>query len=618
MREFIYSMSAPWECLRCGRIFNDLTYITCVGTCQVCFETEMAAEKEQEHQRAMRDLQERQVALLESLMTTGAREDARAVPIPDVAQPEELGVEIKTAAPHGDRAADVGSGHEHRQVLERWTQMLEEMIEPEDQVAQMVLYEAALEDFEKRGIDLAELQDIDDRRRCNKIVKMARKALREASDDVRRDLKAFKDAYDAYSQSFERGCEPFTLRPSPPWVPNDDAPKWIPGEPLPPWDSRPSPEWVPGVEPQLDLLPIPGRPREVPPPGPRPSFNQLRWPGHKYAQTASDTIYHPEEVLFENATVELLVELGHERTQAQAIIQADGQPFVNGEGHTGRYVDVNPDNGWPITIDNVPSIEGTGRRFPRGHERRRRVRDEAERWDICRAYEQALRDWAVDTKAYDAYLQAVSEWEAASRRATTENERIMAEGYPRQLLAFQEAEARRKDEWREACKVHVINEENRRAIWQRKCEEHQKAEARRKEDWEKESRAFADREDRRKEQWEDACRKHEDAEKNRLNAWIAEWRGFAATVKAHGEAINAFLDEHPDVETLRGKVNAERDLAKLKQSLLPPGMDFPDDSATEPSGKRGRAEHASQEAGPRKQSGATKRAAAKKKGRKKD
>lgn len=83
MRDLIHSMRAPWECLRCGRIFNDLSYISCVGTCHPCFETELAAEKEQEHQKAMRDLQERQVALLESLTGAPSGEAAKADPSPN-------------------------------------------------------------------------------------------------------------------------------------------------------------------------------------------------------------------------------------------------------------------------------------------------------------------------------------------------------------------------------------------------------------------------------------------------------------------------------------------------------------------------------------------------------
>lgn len=295
------------------------------------------------------------------------------------------------------------------------------------------------------------------------------------------------------------------------------------------------------------------------PPSPRPQVPPEICPCTKMA---GDNLATYAKSIANWFTVDFLVQtMNVDPALAKALIDSEGEPEVDilfdGESD-GKVVALNPDNRWPITVDNVPSSEGTRSRFPGSGSFWRGIFGEPSEWKVCRAYEQALRDWASSTKAYDAYRRAITAWDAASLQATIENERIMRKDFPNQLQAFQVVEARRKDEWREACRAHAISEETRRAAWVRQCEEHQNMEARRKEDWENERRLFSERERSRKQQWEHACRAHEEAEKKRLHAWVAEWQGFAVTVKAHGAAINAFLEEHPDIEILFEEVDAER------------------------------------------------------------
>jgi hypothetical protein len=534
-----------YRCGECGRS----NYPTVAGTCTSC--KQLRAQKA--HGESMRRLQEEQNNLLQSIAYSASQNT-----------PPKKKKRVKR------RKSEMMS--KSTRVLNLWKNRHEEMIEPVNQIAQLAFAEAAILAIEENGIELSEFSSIANKRSFNTLVKKTRKVVKEADEDTRQALKTFQHEYEAYVEGRETGVRAFVAAPSCEWVPTD-PPNWEPGEPVPAFQSKPAPEWtvrvppawIPGEKPEPELVPIPERPAEVHAPLPQPRFEDFiaaarwctSWTGVKMGQDIPDM-------------------------SVPVIIDDNGQNWCCVRLVDRKWVDVNPDNGEPITTDNVPSLDETRRRFPtKPTGFLRAIFGAPVGWHHAAKYEQSLRDWAASVKAYKAFCENLPIWEIRSREAQAENERILKDVYPDQIKHFEQAEKKRRADWKRALKAHEEAEKVRRSEWEFACIIHEETERSRREAHERACKVHAEAEKKRREEWEQSCVAHETAERRRREAWqkeilahaaeeetrLEKWKAeiddCASTLQRLGKTINEFLEEHPDIQLLYSKVDWQKDAEEV-------------------------------------------------------
>jgi hypothetical protein len=379
-----------------------------------------------------------------------------------------------------------------KEVLFQLTTMLEEMILPDDEVSRLALCKVALDQLDERGLNTAHLSDLEDKRAFASFVKSTRKVVRDTQEEFQADLLAFEIWHKGYRDTCRLGVAPFSKSKAPVWVPSD----------APLWQDRP--------EPDLQLRELPSAPVEVATPMAQPET-----PCFATTKTADGADYKCYEI--------------------KTIKEGDWENSIP-EFET---IPLNPDNGLRITPDNVPTKEGTKRRFPKESGFKTFFRLGAEDWENARQYEKALRLWAAQVKAYDAYTQQLAEWQGHIVALQEENSRIQAVLHPKKVEQFRIEELERRSKFEEQCRAHKSSEEQRRS------------------------------------QWEEAVRNHEAKEKGRYHAWLGEWNDFETKFRDQGKRLNDFLDEHPDLQLLYVKVHTEQDLASIKTRAFSEGHSRP-------------------------------------------
>lgn len=200
---------------------------------------------------------------------------------------------------------------------------------------------------------------------------------------------------------------------------------------------------------------------------------------------------------------------------------------------------------FPGSLDpaDVPSEAETNRRLPVSGRGVMQFLDsvfDADAWANARRFEQALRDWAAAVRAHEACCHDIAAWHAEEAAVAAENSRRQAE-MPGRLAEFRLAEEARRRDYEAARAEHVKDESRRRT-------EHDAAVSRHQE-----------QERQRHARWRQAAEEHERRETARRERWEADLAEVVAALQGQGQAINAFLEEHPDLQLLHDKVAWEKD-----------------------------------------------------------
>jgi hypothetical protein len=462
-------------------------------------------------------------------------------------------------------------------VLSQLVSLLKERCTPDDAVATLALSKVVLAELARRGIRTANIEDVKTKRICARLTKMARKYVEDSPATAARMLSKYIATRRRYAAEAVSGIAMFAPTAAPEPAPVDPPPQWTPASESPRWEPRALPQWSPKEEPQPELKQLSKRPSEVPPPEKQPSVP--RWTGVKMV---NDQPYSVAMTICKDATAEDIIQsTGFDPKYVAAFLEYVGEATLKGELASERgwelsldgdgtieyevyYVPINPDNDWPITVDNVPSLAGTEERFPLSGSLWRSMVGIPPEWKACREYEQALRDWAASIRAYEAYQHTLVEWEKQCATISEHNERIVKEVYPEQLRRFREGESLRLIEWQCAREEHAAAEQRRRAEWEQLVAAHQDAERQRRAAWESECEEHAERQQRQKHEWKTALRQHEMDECRRREEWDSRLRKLCARLTTLGGEINSFLDAHPDIELLCERVDVEQDVESIK------------------------------------------------------
>ena len=330
-----------------------------------------------------------------------------------------------------------------KEVLFQLIYMLDEMGNPNDEVARLALSHVALDKLDQQGLGTSHLSDLNDKRTFASFVKSTRQMVLKASDESKADLLAFETWHKCYMDAVGKGFPNFSTKHAPEWVP------------------REQPRWVEMSEPTLALTGVPDAPAVV-----RPPAHNVPPP-----PPAADL----------------------------PMIDSTGKPYLL---ISGAKV-LNPDNGEEVSPCNVPSKARTEARFPdwgavpnftlpaRPHNAGfwwsfKVLYDHGARWrDRCvaaTAYEQALRDWALSIQRYDKYLANVQDWEQQCEHVSRINDKKREE-LPRRLAEFAKEQVERRASFDAECRVHAEEESQRKQAWENALALHQQEEERRHGQW---------------------------------------------------------------------------------------------------------------------------------------
>jgi hypothetical protein len=492
--------------------------------------------------------------------------------------------------------------------------MIEEMIQPDDEIARCLLSEVALAKLDSLGLGTAALSDLGDKREFATFVKSIRKNARDVSHEAHADKLVFEMAYKRYKELVESGfaafveSDPFpefkpsadfpALEPAPAFpafVPAADFPEFkpdldwgafVPNAP-PKWVAKPEPFWHPFSEPRPVLRTARPRPVAVPHPGEHPLPRQFEdLPSFEPAEPHRNTYNGIERYRYLDIT-------------------ASHCPSENPADHVRIPTEEETNARWPPLKRLIFGLFGDhgyhiGDRF---------VEFKPKEVDNARRYEAALRVWAAQRTRHEVYLQDIAQYELECEAVRVENEQIVNVVFPEQLKVFHEDEQKRYEQWQADCEKHQAEEVVRRAEWENECARHRKDEDRRHKDWDearvrhiaiekerlaswelekakyleaerarqsawkKEERECSEQERKRREAWEVAKaeyaeaeraryldweedkKKYLEAENQRRQEWEEQMEVFNKGIGERAEFINGFLDEHPDVQLVYRKVD---------------------------------------------------------------
>jgi hypothetical protein len=419
-----------------------------------------------------------------------------------------------------------------KEVLFQLSNMVDDMIQPDDLVAKLALSQIALDELDQHGLGTSHLSDLEDKKTFSNFVKTTKKQVRDTPPEDQSDLGTFETWYKEYCETRKHGLVPFVASSPPEWA------------------EEHSPAWKDAREPKLDLLKTPEEPTEVIEPGnlpimpPRTDMPEQDIDGRPYLIA---TTVSPDTT----------------QDELDRVWGSDAD-FMRSAQQSGYLVILNPDNGKPIrSADNVPTAKSTKTRFPdltplqvlSGGGRKPNVMaaagtimgtlltgglvgaavaanayEQGKKRENARNFEQALRDWSLRVKQYESYLKAVDRWEKQCVEVDDHNAKEK-DLFPKRQEEFRAKEQERQKEFQEDLKRHEAKEQSRRSAW------------------------------------EESARTHELEKAQRLEEWKDAIQRSCDSFKKQGILINEFLDEHPDLQLIYRKVLWERDLADITRRL---------------------------------------------------
>jgi hypothetical protein len=462
-----------------------------------------------------------------------------------------------------------------KEVLFQLSEMLANMIIPEDQVGKLLLSRMALEQLEKHGLGTQHLSDLADKRAFADFVKNIRQVVRDIPEEAVADLTTFEIWY----KGFDDACQKKFI-------------EYVPGTPRQKkWNSRSFPVFVPSNKPHLSLKKLPDRPQqpwkptqddlcrhhslEMRPPG-RPNY-ELYVPlpteisnaaslSSQWVPSASkeDTEKRFPSTIFSSVNLKLIGSLIGDIAVAVFVFSsifalhfvfsggifgslAYAYCYIVGYSHEASLVV------WAysaavigITVAIPMFFSEENKAFSSGFKLR------CQEYANARRYEQDLRVWSeavqkwetnrpVREKAFEAGEIAWKEkcaaiesnWKTMCAAVEAENV-VLSQQHLNAVQKFDENERIRRDEHHLLFNNHVADEGIRYAVWQESI------------------RLYLS---------------EESVNRGRYLEILEDW--LAAFVK-QGNKINAFLDDHPDLQLIYCKVDGERQSQRQRELAIKP------------------------------------------------